>query len=85
MDQDQIIRDFLREELALFDVYLKEAIKNESPHISEIVDYVFKTNGKRLRPLLVLLTAKACGRVVPETYHGAVTVEIGRASCRERV
>ncbi|NLX65224.1 MAG: polyprenyl synthetase family protein, partial [Bacteroidales bacterium] len=76
MDQDQIIRDFLREELALFDVYLKEAIKNESPHISEIVDYVFKTNGKRLRPLLVLLTAKACGRVVPETYHGAVTVEL---------
>lgn len=76
MDQDQIIRDFLREELALFDVYLKEAIKNESLHISEIVDYVFKTNGKRLRPLLVLLTAKACGRVVPETYHGAVTVEL---------
>ncbi len=76
MDQSQIIRDFLREELVLFDAYLQEAIKNDNPRISGIIDYVFKANGKRLRPMLVLLTAKACGQIIPETYHGAVTVEL---------
>lgn len=76
MDQSQVIKDFLQEELALFDTYLRESIKNDNPRISGIIDYVFKANGKRLRPMLVLLTAKACGQIIPETYHGAVTVEL---------
>lgn len=76
MDQSQVIRDFLKEELDLFDVYLRESFKSNNSRVSEIVDYIFKSNGKRLRPLLVLLTAKACGNIVPETYHGAVTVEL---------
>ncbi|MDR2815230.1 MAG: polyprenyl synthetase family protein [Proteiniphilum sp.] len=76
MDQSHIIRRFLRQELDLFDVYLRESIKSDNPRISGIVDYVFKGKGKRLRPMLVLLTAKACGQIVPETYHGAVTVEL---------
>ncbi len=76
MDQSQVIRDFLQEELELFDTYLRESIKNDNPRISGIIDYVFKANGKRLRPMLVLLTAKACGQIIPETYHGAVTVEL---------
>lgn len=76
MDQSQIIKDFLQEELEVFDSYLRESIKNHNPRISGIIDYVFKANGKRLRPMLVLLVAKACGKIVPETYHGAVTVEL---------
>lgn len=76
MDQSQIIKDFLREELLLFDNYLRESVKSANPRISEMISYVFKSNGKRLRPMLVLLTAKACGRIIPETYHGAVTVEL---------
>ena len=76
MDQSQIIRDFLQEELELFDIYLRESIKNDNPRISEIIDYIFGADGKRLRPTLVLLAAKACGQIIPETYHGAVTVEL---------
>ncbi len=76
MDQSKIIKDFLQQELDLFDIYLRESIKSDNPRISGIIDYVFKSNGKRLRPMLVLLTAKACGQIVPETYHGAVTVEL---------
>jgi octaprenyl-diphosphate synthase len=76
MDQSQIIKDFLREELLLFDEYLREAVRSNNPRVSEMVAYIFNTEGKRLRPTLVLLTAKACGRIIPETYHGAVTVEL---------
>ncbi len=76
MDQSQLIQDFLREELLLFDEYLLNSVKSDNPHITEMVNYLFRSKGKRLRPTLVLLTAKACGGITPETYHGAVTVEL---------
>ncbi|MDD4777026.1 MAG: polyprenyl synthetase family protein [Fermentimonas sp.] len=76
MDQSQLIKDFLQEELFVFDKYLQESIKNKNPLLSEMISYVFSTNGKRLRPTLVLMTAKACGNITPETYHGAVTIEL---------
>ncbi len=76
MSQSEVIKDFLQEELLLFDDYLREAIKSDNPRLSEMIAHVFKANGKRLRPTLVLLTAKACGGIIPETYHGAVTVEL---------
>ncbi len=76
MDQNQAIKDFLREELEQFDLYLKCSIKNDNPRIANIVDYTFRSEGKHIRPILVFLAAKACGKITPETYHGAVTVEL---------
>lgn len=76
MDQSKIIQDFLQDELLLFDKYFRESVKSYNPRVAEMITYVFNTSGKRLRPMLVLLTAKACGRILPETYHGAVTVEL---------
>ena len=76
MDQSQVIKDFLRDELLLFDDYLRQSVKSDNPRIAGMVDYIFNSTGKRLRPVLVLLTARACGRIIPETYHGAVTVEL---------
>ncbi|HBG58773.1 polyprenyl synthetase family protein [Proteiniphilum sp. UBA1028] len=76
MDQSQIIKDFLREELLLFEDYFRQSLKSDNPRVAEMISHVFNSNGKRLRPILVLLTAKACGRIIPETYHGAVTVEL---------
>jgi octaprenyl-diphosphate synthase len=76
MDQSKIIKDFLQDELLLFDSYFRNSVKSDNPRVAEMITYVFNTSGKRLRPMLVLLTAKACGRIIPETYHGAVTVEL---------
>jgi len=76
MDQGQLIKDFLRKEMLLFEEYLKSSMKSDNPLIREMVGYLFNTSGKRLRPLLVLMTAKACNGIIPETYHGAVTVEL---------
>jgi len=76
MDQGQLINDFLRKEMLHFEEYLQASVKSDNPLISEMVGYLFNTTGKRLRPLLVLMTAKACGGIIPETYHGAVTVEL---------
>jgi octaprenyl-diphosphate synthase len=42
----------------------------------DIVNHVFSMNGKRLRPILVFLSAKLCSDISEATYHGAVTVEL---------
>ena len=76
MNQDEVIKRYLRDELALFEKYLCASLKSDNECLSEMIAYVFDTNGKRLRPTLVLLTARACGGIVPETYHGAVAVEL---------
>jgi octaprenyl-diphosphate synthase len=76
MDQSQLIKGFLQEELIIFDNYLKDSVKSNNQLLSEMISYVLNSNGKRLRPTLVLLTARACGKIVPETYHGAATVEL---------
>lgn len=76
MDQGQLINNFLRDEMLLFEEYMQASVKSDNPLINEMLGYLFNTSGKRLRPLLVLMTAKACGGIIPETYHGAVTVEL---------
>lgn len=76
MDHNQVIKDSFREELQLFDKYLQKSIASDNPRISNVVKHIFKVCGKRLRPILVFLSAKACGKITPETYHGAVTVEL---------
>lgn len=76
MDQSQLIKGFLKEELLVFEKYLRNSVISSNPLLIELTSYVLNSNGKRLRPTLVLLTAKACGRIIPETYHGAVTVEL---------
>lgn len=80
MDQSSMFKEVIIDELVQFDAYLKEAIKNEKSHVSKIVEYAFKRDGKRIRPMLVFLVAKSCGEVVPATYHGAVTVELLHAA-----
>ena len=76
MNYSQLIKESFREELDRFDVYLRHAICTDNPRIQKIVDHVFLTDGKRVRPMLVFLVAKACGNITEATYHGAVTVEL---------
>lgn len=76
MDESEVIKESLQEELAQFDGYLRKALKTDNKRISDIVQHAFKVDGKRIRPMLVLLVAKCCGKITLATYHGAVTVEL---------
>ena len=76
MDESQVIKESLRDELNQFDIYLWKSLENNNSRISEILRHAFKVDGKRIRPMLVFLVAKCCGEITPETYHGAVTVEL---------
>ena len=76
MDKGQLIKGFLKKEMLLFEECFRASLRSNNQVIREMVSYIFKTSGKRVRPMLVLMTAKACNGIVSESYHGAVTVEL---------
>lgn len=63
-------------ELEIFNKSYKDSVFCENPRIQSIVEHVMKSDGKRVRPILLLLAAKACGSINDITYHSAITVEL---------
>jgi len=41
----------------------RETLSSDKPHLIRLIDHLNNYRGKRLRPVLLLLTAKACGSV----------------------
>lgn len=70
------IRAPIAEELKIFDRFFKEAMHSKVGLIDLIARYIIRQKGKRVRPILVLLSAKACGGIIDSTYRGATLVEI---------
>ncbi|MGD0898067.1 MAG: polyprenyl synthetase family protein [Thermoguttaceae bacterium] len=55
---------------------LREQFRSDYPFIDGLVRYGFRLGGKRLRPALVLLCARACGRLRREHVVLAAAVEM---------
>jgi octaprenyl-diphosphate synthase len=55
---------------------LARELKNRRPGVMQVVDHVRHYRGKRLRPVLLLLTARACGRVTPAHHVLGAVVEM---------
>lgn len=58
-----------------FNVRFKKAMKSNVALVDLIARYIIRQKGKKIRPLLVLLSAKVSGKVDERTYRGAVLVE----------
>lgn len=66
----------MESELASFREYFRSAMKNRVFLLDQVVQYLLRQKGKQLRPILVLLTARACGGVTESTYRAAALVEL---------
>lgn len=66
----------IKEELELFSEHFRRATKSKVPFVDIVARYIVRQKGKKIRPALVLLTAKACGEINDSTYRGASLVEI---------
>jgi octaprenyl-diphosphate synthase len=55
---------------------LARVLKNKHARVAEVVEHVHHYRGKRLRPMLLLLTARACGRVNPAHHILGAVVEM---------
>ena len=69
MDIDDI-RRLVRAESRAVDRLILERLRSEVALINELGRYIINSGGKRLRPLLVLLAARACG------YQGQDHIEL---------
>ena len=71
----QHLYDLVAPELAEVEVELREYCDSSVSTISEIGQYILKGGGKRIRPMLLLLTSKMLGEVSPSTIRLAAVVE----------
>jgi octaprenyl-diphosphate synthase len=55
---------------------LLHSLRNRHKRVAQVVDHVRHYRGKRLRPVLLLLTARACGRVTPAHHVLGAVVEM---------
>jgi len=66
----------IKTELQLFEEQFKQSIKSKVGLVDLIAKYIIRQKGKKIRPLLVLLSAKVCGGITERSYRGAVLVEL---------
>jgi octaprenyl-diphosphate synthase len=71
-----LIRKPVETELRVFDGFFREAMQSKIGLVDLIARYIIRQKGKRLRPILVFLSAQLCGGTNERTYRGATLVEI---------
>jgi octaprenyl-diphosphate synthase len=62
--------------LAEFEKVFRDSIRSRIGLVDLVTKYLVRTKGKRVRPILVMLSAELCGGVNPRTHRGATLVEI---------
>jgi octaprenyl-diphosphate synthase len=70
------IDDFLAADLAEVEQILWRELESDQPCVKDILQHATRFRGKRLRPILVLLSARACGEVTDAHKLLAAVVEM---------
>ncbi|MCF8240801.1 MAG: polyprenyl synthetase family protein [Melioribacteraceae bacterium] len=70
------IRKPIKDELQKFNELFNKSLKSKVGLVDLVTKYILKQKGKKIRPLLVLLSAKVAGGVNPRSYTGATLVEL---------
>lgn len=71
-----VIKEPIELELKAFSQFFRDSMRSKVGLIDLIARYIVRQKGKRVRPILVFLSAKACGAVNDSTYRAATLVEI---------
>ena len=66
----------IKKELDTFNELFRKSMTSKVGWVDLIAKYILRQKGKKIRPLLVLLSAKVAGSVNERTYRGAVLVEL---------
>ncbi len=75
MNLSEIIQP-IKKELLEFEKTFKKEMLSKVKLLNIIAHYILKQKGKRIRPTLVLLSAKLVGNINEATYHAAALVEL---------
>jgi octaprenyl-diphosphate synthase len=63
-------------EIAAAEEVLRRELRSDDPYVDQLVKHAFRLGGKRLRPALLLLSAKACGGIQRDHIVLAAVVEM---------
>jgi len=66
----------IQDELEDFNDIYKKSIRSTVGLVDLVAKYIIRQKGKKIRPLLVLLSAKIAGGITERSYRGAVLVEL---------
>lgn len=66
----------IRDYLELFDKRFSESVSVEGFFVDEISDYILHQSGKKIRPILTFLSAKATNGVTSQTIRCALILEL---------
>ncbi len=66
----------IQSELNEVEKWIASGLQVANPSLQPMLDHVRALGGKRLRPILTLLSAKACGKITEETIRLAAVVEL---------
>ncbi len=66
----------IKSELGEFQKIFSGALKSNVALVDLITKYILKQKGKKVRPILVLLSAKLCGKISSRSYVAATLVEL---------
>jgi octaprenyl-diphosphate synthase len=70
------IRSLVQDDLASTDKFLLTEFQSHIPLINELVQHILASGGKRIRPLLVLLGARACNHRGNQHIDLAASIEL---------
>lgn len=66
----------IKNDLGRFSDLFKSSLKSKVGIVDLVTKYILKQKGKKIRPLLVLLSAKTAGGITDRTFRGATLVEL---------
>lgn len=69
------VKDLAAADMRAVDVLIRESLKSDVALISNVSEYIVTSGGKRLRPLIVLLAARALGYTGSHHVHSAAIIE----------
>ena len=70
------INHTIENELKEFNKLFSQALKSKVALLELITRYLHRQKGKKIRPLLVLLSSNVCGGIKERSYRGAALVEL---------
>ena len=76
MDTINPIVNPIQKEIETFQKFYSDALRGHNSEFQAVIEYVARANGKQIRPIILLLSAKLCGEVNQDTIDYAIILEL---------
>ncbi len=76
MSDRKVIEQPVAVEFKRFNEDFDASLRSQERLLQHAIDIIFESTGKHIRPLMVLLSAKACGKITENTINSAVLLEL---------